>query len=263
MTSIALLAVAITSLPFTYCGRLVDWNHRAYSTGSDVEIRVRNAAGELVCKTTTFAAGPGSPVNYRAEVPIATSATSGYAQTGERVTFEVTVDGVDYSGSIPSSALQVGASGDSVRIDLMLAKDENGNGIADEYEEYYAYRMGGTYDPNGDPDGDGMSNFGEYVAGTSPVNAADCLRINRFGRQTDAGGDYFTFDLVTAPGRIYTVGESPVCRKDAAWTLLRFRTARDGQDVLRYPAGDNAELKTFFVPADGSKPADFFRLGVE
>jgi hypothetical protein len=57
---------------------------------------------------------------------------------------------------------------------MSIGSDGNSNGLADSWEMTY---FGGTNKPNAGPtndyDGDGVNNSNEYIAGTSPVNAAD------------------------------------------------------------------------------------------
>lgn len=62
------------------------------------------------------------------------------------------------------------------RLNLQRTVDTDGNGLPDWWELEYFGHLTGT-DPNADPDGDGMSNLAEWIAGTNPTNAASCLRM--------------------------------------------------------------------------------------
>ena len=53
--------------------------------------------------------------------------------------------------------------------------DVDRDGLPDDWELSYLHTL--TYDFTADPDGDGVSNLGEYRAGTDPLNVASSLKI--------------------------------------------------------------------------------------
>ena len=55
-----------------------------------------------------------------------------------------------------------------------MTQDSNGNGIPDWWEYYY---FGSLQPGNGDYDGDGVSNYAEYIADTNPADRNSYLRI--------------------------------------------------------------------------------------
>jgi len=59
-----------------------------------------------------------------------------------------------------------------------------------------------------DPDGDGMANWQEYLAGTNPTNALSALQFLNPG-SVSAGGQNITLSWLTAPGRMYVLESSP------------------------------------------------------
>jgi hypothetical protein len=59
--------------------------------------------------------------------------------------------------------------------------DYDGNGIPDYWERLVAGAVIGTLNPNGDLDGDGVSNYDEYLQGRNPISP---------GTQPDSTGSF-------------------------------------------------------------------------
>lgn len=85
------------------------------------------------------------------------------------------------------------------RLDLLRTVDSDANGLPDWWELDHFGHIG--VDPNVDADGDGQSNYGEFVAGTDPSNRASSLHV---ATTTAAGGD-FQVTWSSVPGKTYTV----------------------------------------------------------
>jgi hypothetical protein len=68
-----------------------------------------------------------------------------------------------------------------------------------------------------DPDHDGMSNLQEYIAGTNPNDASDCLRITSFKRNTLAAS-YNLFTWTSKPTRFYAVQYRSALNQNPTWT---------------------------------------------
>ena len=75
---------------------------------------------------------------------------------------------------------------------------------AAEWERTYFGTLG--VDPNADPDGDGMSNQEEYLAGTNPTNSSDALIIKAF--TSDSGGTNVSLTWSSVLTRYYFIQET-------------------------------------------------------
>ena len=81
------------------------------------------------------------------------------------------------------------------------AEDLNGNDLPDDWEAAFNFNLPASAIANADSDGDGLTNFQEYLAGTHPQNSSDSpqLTVN----QHADGGEALRF--MTVPGKIYRV----------------------------------------------------------
>ena len=92
--------------------------------------------------------------------------------------------------------------------------DTNVIGIPDAWQ--YLYFGGLGVDPNADPDGDGMTNLQEYLAGTNPLLATDQLRIITFA--TNNTGTSASLMWASTVARLYAI-ETRTDLITGSWTL--------------------------------------------
>jgi hypothetical protein len=90
-----------------------------------------------------------------------------------------------------------------VQTDSLSPGPLDSNGLPIAWELTYFGNTG--VDPNADPDGDGMSNYQEYVAGTDPTSAGSDLYISA---TAVAAGPTVTLTWKSTPTRLYYILKS-------------------------------------------------------
>jgi hypothetical protein len=104
--------------------------------------------------------------------------------------------------------------------------DYNFDGLDDNFQRaYFPLFTAPAAAPNADPDGDGMSNAAEYVAGTVPTNAASLLKVQSVMEtisgatvtwQSVAGKTYQLFSRLQLASATWQTAGSPVTATNTA-----------------------------------------------
>lgn len=152
--------------------------------------------------------------------------------------------------------LIAGKGGESVRLDLTLGEDTDGDGLPDAWEQWQLYQAGhfpdgdglwpiGLIDRDGDFDGDGNINHQEYLAGTFAGDASERFDITI----TSKTETRVQFEFFAITGKTYTLERSSDLQ---TWTRVPFSAG------TAVPAGD-APLpegtESFTATAVGILPA--------
>lgn len=194
--------------PFTVYGKAANWSGRAFSS-NDVASVVAKINGVEMDRCQVVS-GIYPELNYRIHIPMATGPTPGRGVTGDPITFEVYYDGRMHAVMNGSTTPVVGETATALQCNLIVGTDSSGDGLPDEYKSlllpyYIAAGRGTTIAdvlPEDDFDGDGYSNYQEFLAGTIPVDGSDYPRIhNIFVASSNRVGVTF----LAAPGRTYTL----------------------------------------------------------
>lgn len=258
--------IPIALVPFTFAGRIVDYAHIAFDEDAAVEVRVKNLSGELLAKTLTQTRGFTS-CNYVITLPVMNQATAGTTVVGEKVVFEfVDPYGKIYSGLVSEGDAVVGNPGETKMLNIVLATDADKDGVADEYLEsieYWMWKNGieGPYDASADYDGDGHSNYAEYIAGTNPCDATDRFTVRQMALE-EGIGDYLKLRVPIVQGRSYSV-DATDSLTEVDWQTVPFSEDPTKEPEATYLNTGASEVgyRTIFVRKDA--PTRFFRLRVE
>lgn len=164
-----------------------------------------------------------------------------------------------------SGSLTAGKGSERVRLDLNLGQDTDRDGLPDVWEQWQLYQSGrlpdgngnwdlSLIDKNGDFDGDGRSNFLEYVAGTFAGDATEKLDL-QIKEKLDT---QIRFEFYAITGKTYTIERST---DGKAWTRVPFAIGEGAVAGLSYTATGVAILSAFTAPQAGASK-ELFRLTV-
>src|SRR5262249_45471047 len=141
-----------------------------------------------------------------------------------------------------------------VRLDLNLGEDSDRDGLPDIWEQWQLFQAGHFPDDegkwqislitkDGDFDGDGQSNFTEYVAGTFAGDASEYFKLEIKEKLTDK----VRFEFFAITGKTYTIERST---DNANWTRIALSAAADKTpDAVSWTAPDSGVRSVFTIPA--------------
>ena len=162
--------------------------------------------------------------------------------------------------------LTAGVGAERNRLDLTLGADLDGDGLPDAWEEWQLYQAGIFPNANyewpinlitrdGDFDGDGSSNYTEYIAGTFAGDASESFSLEI--KEKTASRVRFEFYGIT--NKVYTIERSATLSGDD-WKQVDFTIGAPGVGDPIYQA-DSVGIRSAFVIPD-SETKEFYRLTV-
>ncbi len=263
-------AAPIELPPYTCVGRIVNANHLNVAVLDDSAlIRIYKQDGTLLARSAIRTVDD-TPYNYRLVIPMASASTANAAAPGEKLDAKVTYAGKDYVTEGMTPNLRPGVL--NVH-DVTLFEDTNGNAVADEYETYIldlasalGIATGTEYTPHGDYDGDGVTNYEEYIAGTNPLSSDDRFGITDL-QLLDAGENKLVLKFLTARAKTYQLYAVDSLTENATWKETSFREAEDGTTSTTYHTNEahpDPVEKVIYIPKnDEQKSSHFFRIRVK
>lgn len=163
-----------------------------------------------------------------------------------------------------SGNLTAGKGGERVRLDLTLGEDKDKDGLPDTWEAWQLYQAGYYPDENGewdlslidrdgDFDGDGQSNWLEYLAGTFAGDATETFGLTIKEKLPES----VRFEFYGITGKVYTI-ESTLDMK--TWTRVPFAVGAPGAGNNAHQASDVGIVSAFTAPR--ATTSEFYRLSV-
>ncbi len=176
---------------------------------------------------------------------------------------KIVMNGQNFFPIEASSTLRVGNGGERVRLDLSLGVDANNDGLPDAWQEWVLYQAGrrpgqagwdiNLVTKNGDFDGDGISNFLEYVAGTFAGDATERFELRLTAKTATEVG----FEFYAITGKVYGLEQSTDL---TTWTAASFATTSGGAAATLYRSPGSGITSAFVAVQPGA--SRFYRLTV-
>ena len=279
--AVAILALAAVSENFplgtyVYRGSVMNYKHEVCSSADRLTVQAVATNGTVLasCRVTDPVATSG--VNFALEVPVATAASARSAAIGDELRCVVLSDAGQTSVSTLAMPKVVAANA-ITNLNVMSAsstafsKEGEGGGtvlVSDDYIsglEPWMRRYGkSTYDPFEDWDGDGISNYNEYKAGTNPFDPSDCLRITAF-TVGYAAPTLLSFEY--AGGHLYTLDATPSLTNET-WMAAAFRVESpeaSQQKTLSVPGNEYEDVgvTTLYLSPAADSPSMFYTIRAE
>lgn len=158
----------------------------------------------------------------------------------------------------------VPSSGQVFRMDFILGEDSDQDGLPDSWERFQVSSVGGHEgeDPltllsrSGDFDGDELTDWAEYIAGTFALLIEDSLAFRIVGVGEDGRT---SFEFFAVDGRAYTIEAS----NDAAtWESVDFETSESAPQAVQVFRSTASQMETMHLNHSLPIPRKFYRLRV-
>lgn len=174
------------------------------------------SVGDRVIASLPITGVTGADYNYqlRMRMDMSRLGTASYSSlvvnTGATYTLAVDVGGVRYLPLEMNTPPSVGNAADRRRINLTLGTDSDKDGLPDAWEQMQLYMAGldlanlGAITPGGDLDGDGVSNFQEYIAGTYAADPTETFYLKIKSSSSSSS----VVEFFTITGKTYAVEQS-------------------------------------------------------
>lgn len=250
---------------FTIYGMVRDTHGNALTTSAGQIVVNRPAGAEIIRGPSESNLDVG--INYTLHIAMDAGTTPTLYKptamfTAQPFTIVVIINGVTYTPiEAQGSNWMAGLPGASLRIDLTLGPSSSNDGLPDAWKQDLlnadsSGRLHSFADirPGDDLDGDGMTNYEEFVAGTNPLDKSDALDL----AVTEVSNGIAHLQFYAVRGRTYHLTSSTDM---ATWSQQPFSTEPTATNLVTSRLEPDGQLLDIYVPA--ATAAALFKLYVE
>ena len=250
-------------------GTLKDWQNKVLTSTDAVTIQAVATNGTVIASTKV--ANPSAEgYNFLLQIPLSTTATDATAAVGDDLNCVLIQES---ELALAVDPIKVGEANTASVVSFAYVNMQSYTSAADagatvrvpaEYVDTIAawmeaYEMEGAYDPFADYDGDGVSNYDEYRAGTNPFDDTDKLAITAYDAPQNAL-HAISFEYVG--GHVYGV-DTTLSLTNPQWAVQKVKkteTDAEHEQVMPSDVEDDVGVTTIYVvPAEGVT-SQFFKL---